>query len=139
MLSPQTGTLGARVDCFSDEVVIDFPSVTTAVERMRSAFVDDAPGSAPLTAEISLSQQQAFDGATVLLHVPVRCTCRECGGRGETWSDPCALCSGTGTELRRHQVQVFIPSGVTDGTRFRFLVAPRHESPTHIELRVAVR
>ena len=30
----------AHGNCFADEVVIDFPSVAPAVERMRSAFVD---------------------------------------------------------------------------------------------------
>ena len=126
-------------DCFADEVVIDFPSVNEAIERMRRAFVDDLPAGAPLKAEISLSPRQAFEGATVPLDVPVRCTCSHCGGRGETWLDPCVQCAGTGTELRQHQVQVSVPGRVADGTRFRFLVVPRHDPPTHIELRVAVR
>ena len=29
------------VSCFADEVVIDFPSVAVAIERMRRAFVAD--------------------------------------------------------------------------------------------------
>ena len=108
-------------------------------ERMRSAFVDDQPASAPLKAEITLSARQAFEGTTVPLDVPVRCTCGHCGGRGETWPDPCSRCAGTGMELRQHQVQVSVPPRVADGARFRFLVAPRHDPPTHIELHVAIR
>ena len=127
-----------HVECFADEVVIDFPSVAGAIERMRSAFIDEEP-ECELKAEVSLSRRQAFEGVTVPIDVPVRCTCRECGGRGETWADPCPRCDGTGTELRQHQVQVSVPSRVSDGARFRFLVTPRHDPPTHIELHVAVR
>src|SRR5262245_3674492 len=91
------GTDGSRssahADCFADEVVIDFPSVARAVERMRSGFVDE-PRHTPLQARITLSPRQAFEGATVPLDVPVRCTCRGCGGRGECWPDPCARCAG---------------------------------------------
>jgi hypothetical protein len=125
-------------DCFADEVVIDFPSVAPAVERMRSAFVDGERG-LPLTAQICLSARQAGAGVTVPLDVPVRTTCRRCGGRGETWSDPCAACAGTGTEVLRHKVNVCVPGHVADGTRFRFSVATRHDPPTRIELLVAVR
>lgn len=138
VLGATGGRRSVPVDCFADEVAIDFPSVAEAVERMRSAFVDGVPDS-PLRADVRLSPHQAYTGATVPLDVPVRCTCRACGGRGEHWPDPCARCSGTGTELRQHQVQVLVPARVADGARFRFLVAPRHDPPTHIELHVAVR
>jgi hypothetical protein len=128
----------AHADCFADEVVIDFPSVAPAVEKMRSAFVEGDHGRL-LSARISLSTRQASDGVTVPLDVPVRTTCRTCGGRGETWSEPCAPCRSTGTEVLRHHVKVCVPAGVIDGACFRFSVAPRHDPPTRIELRVAVR
>jgi hypothetical protein len=127
-----------HVDCFADEVVIDFPSVAPAVERMRRGF-EDKVSRTPLTAEVALTPRQAFEGAVVPLDVPVRYTCRTCGGRGETWPDPCTTCAGTGVEMRHHQVQVSVPARVADGARFRFLIAPRHDLPTHIELRVAIR
>jgi len=125
-------------DCFADEVVIDFPSVAPAVEKMRSAFVDRDHG-LPLAASISLSARQASDGVTVPLSVPVRTTCRTCGGRGETWSESCAPCSGTGTQVLRHRVNISVPRGVVDGSRFRFSVTTRHDPPTRVELLVAVR
>lgn len=131
-------SVSAHADCFADEVVIDFPSVASAVERMRSAFVDEMPR-VPMTAEVSLSPRQALEGARVPLSVPVCCTCPACGGRGERWPDRCARCAGTGAELRRHQVQVSVPARVAHGARFRFLVAPRHDPPTRVELRVAIR
>ena len=64
---------------------IDFPSVAPAIERMRSALrrrraCEDADRG------IEISPREAIEGATVPLDVPVRCTCRECGGRGETWT-----------------------------------------------------
>ena len=129
----------SHLECFADEVVIDFPSVAGAVERMRRPFETDGAGRDPLAVDVSVSHKQALEGATLSVDAPIRCTCRDCGGRGETWPERCAACTGTGIELRFHQVQVSIPCGVGDGARFRFLVTPRHELPTPIELRVAIR
>ena len=128
----------ARVDCFADEVVIDFPSVARAVEKMLHAFVD-TDRRLPLSARVNLSARQASGGVTLPLDVPVRSTCRTCGGRGETWAEPCARCEGTGSEVLRHQVHVSVPAGVADGARFRFSVATRHDPPTRVELHVAVQ
>jgi uncharacterized protein (DUF1330 family) len=122
---------------FADEVVVDFPSVAPAVERMRSAFLADERA-ATMTAAIQLSRREAHEGATVPFAVPVRCTCHECGGRGETWAQPCTRCAGSGTELLHHQVHVTVPAGVEDGACFHFSVAPRHDLATRIELRVLV-
>ena len=123
--------------CFADEVVIDFPSVAHAVDRMRNAFLETERASALSTA-IRLSPREARDGAMVPLEVPVRCTCHDCGGRGETWTEPCRRCEGSGTELRPHQLKVSLPAGVRDGTCFNFTVTPRHNPPTRVELRVLV-
>src|SRR5262245_13094589 len=123
--------------CFADEVVIDFPSVAHAVDRMRRAFVADERSDA-LRAALQLSAREARDGATVPLEVPVRCTCQTCGGRGESWTESCRICRGSGIELLRHQLQVSVPAGVADGTRFYFTVTPRHHPSTRIELHVLV-
>jgi hypothetical protein len=124
-------------DCFADEVVIDFPSVAHAVDRVRSAFlVEERP--LPLQATIQLTRREAIEGATLPLDVPVRCTCRACGGRGESWTERCAGCAGSGTEIFRHEVQVTLPAGVGDGARFHFTMTPRHNPPTRIELLVLV-
>jgi hypothetical protein len=129
----------ARPDarCFADEVVIDFPSVAPAVDRMRSAFLEEERAAA-LSAAVRVSAREARLGAMVPLEVPVRCTCHECGGRGETWTGPCHRCKGSGNELRRHQLKVALPAGVVDGTCFNFTVTPRHNPPTRVELRVLV-
>jgi hypothetical protein len=127
----------ADSSCFADEVVIDFPSVAPAVDRMRRAFLAEEPGAALSTA-VQLSRQEARRGAMVPLKVPVPCTCHDCGGRGEMWTEPCARCQGSGTELRHHQLRVALPAGVVDGTRFNFTVTHRHNLPTRIDLHVLV-
>lgn len=129
--------LSQESSCFADEVVVDFPSVAPAVDRMRTAFLADEHVES-LTASIHLSAREAREGATVPLEVPVRCTCRDCGGRGELWAEPCGHCAGSGTRVLNHQLQVSVPAGVLNGTRFRFTVTPRHDTPTRIELHVLV-
>ena len=123
--------------CFADEIGIDFPSVAHAVDRIRSAFLADER-TAALSAAIRLSPREAREGATVPLVVPLRCTCGQCGGRGETWTEPCGRCVGSGTELLRHQLQVSVPAGVLDGARFRFTVTLRYNPPTRVEVNVLV-
>jgi hypothetical protein len=128
---------GVDASCFADEVVVDFPSVAAAVERIRRSFLDEEQA-ASLTATIQLTAREARHGAMVPLEVPVSCTCRECGGRGETLTERCGCCNGSGAELRHQQVQVAVPAGVSDGTRFNFTLTPRHYPPTRIELCVLV-
>jgi DnaJ-class molecular chaperone len=132
-----SGDSRPEATCFSDEVVIDFPSVAPALDRIRNAFLAEDRAAALKTA-IQLSPHEAAFGATVPLEVPVRCTCRVCGGRGETWTEPCPGCHGSGAVLMRHRVQVSVPAGVLDGASFQFSVTPRHHLPTRVELRVLV-
>jgi hypothetical protein len=104
---------------------------------MRSAFVTEEQ-TKTLTAALEISPREAIEGATLPLDVPVRCTCRTCGGRGETWAQPCGTCAGSGIELIYHQVHISTPAGVEDGACFHFSVAVRHDLSTRIELRVLV-
>jgi hypothetical protein len=125
------------VNCFADEVVIDFPSVALAVDRIRRGFLVDEPPPR-WHAIVHVSANEARRGVTTPLEVPVRLTCHQCGGRGESWTEDCSRCQGTGTLLLHHVVQVTIPAGVMDGDRFFFSVVPRHHTPTRIELHVRV-
>jgi hypothetical protein len=122
---------------FADEVGIDFPSVAGAVDRMRRAFLA-AERPAPESAVIQLSRREAHAGVIAPLEVPLVCTCRRCGGRGESWTEPCPRCDGRGTERLRRQLRVTIPAGVRHGTRYLFTVTPPHNPPTRIELSVLV-
>jgi hypothetical protein len=126
-------------ECFADEIAIDFPSVRRVVERMRDAFLGQSVDADLLRADVSLSQRQAFAGLVVSVTVPVRITCPHCGGRGETWTEFCALCHGTGESRLHHPVRVTVPPRVADGARFRFRIKSPGASPVRVEVRVAIR
>jgi hypothetical protein len=126
-------------ECFADEIAIDFPSVGRVVERMRDAFLGQTVDADLLRADVSLSQREAFAGLVVSVNVPVRVTCPHCGGRGETWTESCTLCRGTGESKLHHPVRVPVPPRVAHGARFRFRIKSPGASPVRIELRVAIR
>ncbi len=126
-------------ECFADEIAIDFPSVGHVVERMRDAFLGEDVDAGVICAEVFLSRREASDGLVVSIEVPIRATCPDCGGRGETWTEPCADCSGTGESVFRHPVRVSVPRGVADGARFRFRVTSPDAACVRVEVRVAIR
>jgi hypothetical protein len=126
-------------ECFADEIAIDFPSVGRVVDRMRDAFLGERRDADVLRADVSLSQREASDGLVVSLEVPVRVTCPNCGGRGETWTEPCDLCGGSGAARFDYPVRVSVPAGVADGARFRFRVTSPDTSSVRVEIRVAIR
>ena len=126
---------GARA-CLGDEVAIDFPSVAETIARLSRAFGDDVAD--PVRADIRLSAGQALRGAAVPIDVPVRRTCRACGGRGETWGDPCAACVGSGHAQARQQVTVLVPAGVADGEQFGFSLAHPRGPHTRVAVHVTV-
>ena len=126
-----------RADWLADEVAIDFPSVASVLDRMRHSFFGDRAAVA-LAAEVVLTPEEAFWGALVPLHVPLRGTCPRCDGRGEVWEEWCATCGGGGEVTLGHEVRVRVPAGGREGTTFRFSVAPRGAPPTTVEVRVAI-
>jgi RecJ-like exonuclease len=126
-------------ECFADEIAIDFPSVGNVVDRMRTAFLGEHVETGVLRADVSLSQREALAGHTVSLKVPVRITCPNCGGRGETWTEPCALCRGTGESLFHQALRVTVPPRVADGACVRFRLKSPTAAPIRVELRVAIR
>jgi molecular chaperone DnaJ len=127
-----------RVEWLTDEVAIDFPSVATLLDRMRNSFFAESP-EVGLNAEIVLSPQEAFWGATVPLDVPLRRTCARCGGRGETWQEWCVPCGGEGDVAATHELRLRVPAGVREGARFRFSVMPPGAPHTLVEVRVSIR
>ncbi len=127
-------------DCFHDEIAIDFPSIGGLVDRVRDAFLGDAEREASGTVmrELRLSNREASRGTIIPLELPIRGTCRHCGGRGEVWAEPCLDCCGSGDSLVPHPIRVSVPAGVLDGARFRFRVSSPHAAPVRVELRVAI-
>jgi molecular chaperone DnaJ len=132
------GTGAGRGDWLADEVAIDFPSVSSLLDRMRHSFFGAAP-MVGLSAEIVLSPQEAFWGTTVPLGVPLRRTCDRCGGRGETWNEWCAACGGDGEISAPHEMRLRVPAGVREGECFRFSVMPPGAPQTVVEVRVSIR
>ena len=126
-------------ECFDDEIAIDFPSVGRVVDRMRDAFLGERPDADVVSAEVCLSEVEARRGLIVPLEVPIRGTCPGCGGRGETWTEPCRRCRGTGDSLFRHAVRVAVPARVADGATFRFRLTSPHTGSVRVEVRVAIR
>ncbi len=42
-------------------------------------------------------------------------TCSRCAGRGQTWSEDCKTCKGSGIERREQQMELDIPAGIASG------------------------
>ena len=124
--------------CFADEVAIDFPALGDKVARMRHAFVESDVAIDWLRAEIHLSRRQAGAGAAIPIELPVRSTCRSCGGRGEVWGEACEPCDGSGDCFCQQTLTISVPPGVSDGARFTVSVSPRRGPRTRVEVRVAV-
>jgi DnaJ-class molecular chaperone len=108
------------------------------LDRMRHSFFGRARH-ADRAADIVVTPQEAFWGATVPLDVPVTRTCGCCGGRGEVWNAWCAECAGDGDLPARHAVRVRIPAGVKDGARLRSRVAAPAVRQTVIDARIRIR
>jgi hypothetical protein len=126
-------------ECFADEIAIDFPSVDTMVARVRDAFLGEAADADTLTTEVSVSTREDSRGGVLPLEVPLRSTCQVCGGRGETWTEPCRACCGTGHHLVHHPLRLSVPAGVSHGARFRFRINSPHAAPVRVEVRVTVK
>lgn len=122
----------------ADEVAIDFPSMLPLVDRMRRGLLGE-DGSAPaVSVDLRLTRAEAGSGRRVPLDLALPAVCRTCGGRGEVWADPCARCGGSGESPARCLVHVYVPSGVRDGERLQFTVAPPHAATTLVHLHVRV-
>jgi molecular chaperone DnaJ len=133
----ETPSLGPG-EWLSDEIAIDFPSVASVLDRMRRSFFGGIPVQG-LRAEIVVSPEEAFWGATVPLDVPLRRTCRRCGGRGETWQEWCGACGGDGEIPATHEMRLRIPAGVREGATFRFSIMAPGAPATIVEVRVTIR
>ena len=123
---------------FADEVAIDFPSSSAAIEFFRRDHVDPEGPARATFAEITVSVCQAGTGAMVPLELHIPRTCVVCGGRGEVWSEPCEPCAGKGQELHHQRLTVSVPPGVVHGDRFSFTVSLPRGPRTRVDVRVAV-
>jgi len=122
---------------YGDDAAVDFPSAASAIERIKASFFSHDKRR-PLQASLSLSPAEARNGITVPLDVPLRYTCRQCGGRGESWGESCVPCDQSGVQFSVERFRVRVPPGVVDGTSFRFSLTPRHHPTTRVELLIRV-
>ncbi|HKB09228.1 MAG TPA: hypothetical protein VKD69_01195 [Vicinamibacterales bacterium] len=106
---------------------------------MRESLLGNESESGVLRAEVSLTQREAQDGLIVSLTVPVRVTCPDCGGRGETWTERCDLCSGNGHSTFDHPLRVTLPPRIADGACFRFRLKSPDAAAQRVEVRIAIR
>ena len=126
-------------ECFADEIAIDFPSAGRVVEKIRDSFLSETAAHDLFEAELPLSPREAFAGLVMPLVVPIRGACPCCGGRGESWAEPCLRCAGSGEALFRHTVNVAVPPGVSDGATFRFRVTSAHTGSVRVNVRIAIQ
>jgi len=89
--------------------------------------------------ELPLSPREAFAGRMMPIVVPIRGACPCCGGRGESWAEPCLRCAGSGESLFHHTVNVAVPPGVSDGAMFRFRVTSPHTGSVRVNVRIAIQ
>jgi DnaJ-class molecular chaperone len=106
---------------------------------MRHAFLGEAEERDVVAAEVWVSRREAAGGAVVHLSLPVRGMCVTCGGRGESWTEPCTECAGTGASLFSHPVRLALPAGVADGATFRFRLTSPQTGSVRVEVRIAVQ
>jgi hypothetical protein len=123
---------------FSDEVAIDFPSSSAAIEFFRRDHATPEAPAVTACAEIVISAFQAYSGALVALDVNVPRTCARCGGRGEVWNEPCEPCAGRGQAPHAERLTVSVPAGVVDGDRFSFNLWQPRGPRTRVDVRVAI-
>lgn len=130
-----------RSDPFRDEIAIDFPSAGRFVERLREAFVSEgAPRlNEAVQAEVLVSPAEAYRGAIVTVDLSLPATCRNCGGRGESWAEFCTECDGRGDARVSCLLRVPVPPGVSDGARLQMRVRTPHASAVRVEVTVAIR
>ena len=126
-------------ECFADEIAIDFPSAGRVTERIRAAFLGERLDADVVHADVSLSPREAVGGRVLSVNVPVRTTCRHCGGRGETWTERCDRCDGTGESRCSRPVRVTLPRGVAHGARVRFRLTSPDAPSLRVEVHIAVR
>lgn len=124
--------------CFADEIAIDFPSIAPAVDRVRETFVSSDDHAVPIETGVALTSRQASIGAIVPIELGLSGLCAGCGGRGESWAEPCAQCAGSGERAHMHHFRLALPPGVADGARFRFVVSPPSVRATRVEVTVSV-
>ena len=70
-------------------------------------------------ADIVITVEEAFAGSSKNLTITGQKACSPCGGRGVGRGGTCHSCGGSGRRSSDSQIDVKIPSGVTEGSKIR--------------------
>lgn len=129
----------ARPSRVDDEVAIDFPATVELFERARSGFLRLAEGPTLIEEhDVWLTPAEARRGLPVVVDVPLAVPCPTCGGRGESWNEPCEACGTHGADESPRPVRVRFPAGVADQARFRLRVRAPLAERTELVVRVRI-
>lgn len=136
--------------CLADESAIDFPAVPRLVDGARRRFVDppthrEAAGIGTgddvgdsLTTTVEISRRAAATGSVVACELTLWDICPACGGRGESWSEPCLDCAAAGHVRVRRRVRLAVPPGVQEGARYRFRLSRANQSSVKVDVRIVI-
>ena len=84
--------------------------------------------------EVQISLQEAYLGTTRMISVQGPEDCESCGGGGRRGSASCAVCRGSGTQVRNRRLEVKIPAGIDDSGRIK--LRPTDNVDLFIKVRV---
>jgi DnaJ-class molecular chaperone len=70
-------------------------------------------------ADVEISLEEAFHGATKTLTITSQIPCPACGGAGVGRGGVCHTCGGSGRRSEDSKLEVKIPAGVADGAKIR--------------------
>jgi hypothetical protein len=133
--------------CLADETAIDFPTLLRLADGARRVFASEVTeadiaghGGAGevFAATVHVSGRAAVAGSVVACELMLRDICGSCGGRGESWSDPCSRCASTGYVVVRRRVRLAVPAGVRDGAVYRLRLTRANQSSAKVDVRVVV-
>ncbi|MFC2062606.1 DnaJ C-terminal domain-containing protein [Chloroflexota bacterium] len=68
---------------------------------------------------VTVTLEEAYQGASRLLSLGVEEACSGCGGSGRIQNVSCSVCRGAGRVVRQKRLETKIPPGVKDGSRVR--------------------
>ncbi len=115
---PPFGREGTRTYRFEGFDGGDFESVFAdlfqgAARRPRARFNLD------IESPVEVTLEEAYQGTSRIMSVPVEEVCPTCGGSGRVGNARCPTCQGEGTVRRTKRLEVKIPAGVKEGSRVR--------------------
>jgi len=117
------------------------PSWDEVFERFRANFIPGTRKQRQLDAlrlDVIIGTEQAAQGGTLALAVPVFITCPQCRGAGRALGYPCNECHGQGVREEERPVDLLIPPMVSDGTMFQVPLGGLGIHNLYLEVRIRV-